>query len=117
MVSENEGSALRYHDATKHSELSLRMSPHYLDWDNKPSLFKVYKNLPVKSLPHEFPYPLENSLKAVKGQETHNNKPVGLQNLAEILFFSAGLTRKRKIGDETYYMRTESVRGALSTIE
>src|SRR5437667_2783581 len=117
MASENGSSALRYHEATKHSELSLRMSPHYLDWDNKPSLFKVYKNLPVKSLPHEFPYPLENSLKAVKGQETHNNKPVGLQNLAEILFFSAGLTRKMKIGGETYYMRAAYATGALYPIE
>ncbi len=117
MASENGSSALRYHEATKHSELSLRMSPHYLDWDNKPSPFKVYKNLPVKSLPHEFPYPLENSLKAVKGQETHNNKPVGLQNLAEILFFSAGLTRKMKIGGETYYMRAASATGALYPIE
>jgi len=57
MASETGSSALRYHEATKHSELSLRMSPHYLDWDNKPSPFKVYKNLPMKSLPHEFPYP------------------------------------------------------------
>src|SRR5947208_431953 len=42
MASETGSSALRYHEATKHSELSLRMSPHYLDWDNKPSPFKVY---------------------------------------------------------------------------
>src|SRR5437773_554787 len=118
MVSENEGSALRYHEATKHSELSLRMSPHYLDWDNKPSPFKVHKNLPMKSLPHEFPYPSENSLKALKGHETHNgNKPVDLQNLTEILFFSAGLTRKMKIGGETYYMRAASATGALYPIE
>src|SRR5881628_348698 len=118
MASENGSSALRYHEATKHSELSLRMSPHYLDWDNKPSPFKVYKNLPMKSLPHEFPYPSESSLKALKGHETHNgNKPVDLQNLTEILFYSAGPTRKMKIGGETYYMRAASATGALYPIE
>jgi len=118
MASETGSSALRYHEATKHSELSLRMSPHYLDWDNKPSPFKVYKNLPMKSLPHEFPHPSENSLKALKGHETHNgNKPVDLQNLTEILFYSAGPTRKMKIGGETYYMRAASATGALYPIE
>src|SRR5881296_955088 len=118
MASETGSSALRYHEATKHSELSLRMSPHYLDWDNKPSPFKVYKNLPMKSLPHEFPYPSESSLKALKGHETHNgNKPVDLQDLTEILFFSAGLTRKMKIGGETQYMRAASATGALYPIE
>src|SRR5437867_12898516 len=94
------------------------MSPHYLDCDNKPSPFKVYKNLPMKSLPHEFPHPSENSLKALKGHETHNgNKPVDLQNLTEILFYSAGPTRKMKIGGETYYMRAASATGALYPIE
>src|SRR5437867_3571961 len=118
MASETRSSALRNHEATKHSELSLRMSPHYLDWDNKPSPFKVYKNLPMKSLPHEFPYPSESSLKAIKGHETHNsNKAVDLQDLTEILFFSAGLTRKMKIGGETQYMRAASATGALYPIE
>src|SRR5436189_6001011 len=118
MASETGSSALRYHEATKHSELSLRMSPHYLDWDNKPSPFKVYKNLPMKSLPHEFPYPSESSLKALKARETHNgNKPVDLQNLTEILFYSAVLTTKMKIREETQYKRAETAKGALYTIE
>src|SRR6266705_606396 len=118
MAPENGGSALRYHEATKHSELSLRMSPHYLDWDNKPSPFKVYKKLPVKPFPYEFSHPLENSLKAVKGQEPHkSNKPVDLQTLAELLFFSAGLTRRMKFGGETHYMRAASATGALYPIE
>src|SRR5437764_14567023 len=104
MASETGSSALRYHEATKHSELSLRMSPHYLDWDNKPSPFKVYKNLPMKSLPHEFPYPSESSLKALKGQETHNgNKPVALHNLIEIIFYSECSSRDMKIGRDSYY--------------
>src|SRR5207249_12209856 len=79
---------------------------------------KVYKNLPMKSLPHEFPYPSESSLKALKGHETHNsNKAVDLQDLIEILFFSAGLTRKMKISGETQYMRAASATAALYPTE
>jgi SagB-type dehydrogenase family enzyme len=114
----NTSSALRYHDATKHSELSLRMSGHYLDWDNKPSPFKAYKNLTSKPLPHDFPFPREESLKAVKSQASSDAaESVNLQNLTEILFFSGGLTRKMKIGGETHYMRAASATGALYPIE
>ncbi len=38
-------------------------------------------------------------------------------SLAEILFFSAGLTRKMKMGSESYFMRAASATGALYPIE
>jgi SagB-type dehydrogenase family enzyme len=111
-------SALRYHDATKHSELSLRASAHYLDWDNKPSPFKVYRNLPSTALPHDFPHPHQESLRAIKGEDSpKTGEEVNLQNLTEILYFSGGLTRKMRIGDETFYMRAASATGALYPIE
>src|SRR5256886_5690721 len=37
--------ALNYHESTKHSEISLRTSGHYLDWADKPSQFKIYEGL------------------------------------------------------------------------
>ncbi len=36
----------RYHEATKHSPLSVRSSRHRLDWSNKPLPFKIYTSLP-----------------------------------------------------------------------
>lgn len=40
------GSALwRYHEATKHSRLSISTSLHRLDWSNKPLPFKIYTSL------------------------------------------------------------------------
>ena len=34
-----------YHGATKHSNWSVRSGGHFLDWETKPSLFKLYPTL------------------------------------------------------------------------
>ena len=44
----------KYHNGTKHSYLSLRAHPHFLDWENKPLLFKIYPTLEVTRLPKDF---------------------------------------------------------------
>ena len=56
-MSENDhlDAGLQYHSGTKHSYQSLRMNPHFLDWDNKPLLFKIYPTLEVTRLPTRFP--------------------------------------------------------------
>ena len=110
--------AMEYHEATKHSEISLRTSGHYLDWENKPSPFKVYRNLPSIPLPRDFPHPQEPALKAIRGELPRKTvKKPDLAVLAEILYFSAGLTRKMRFGNEPYYMRAASATGALYPIE
>jgi SagB-type dehydrogenase family enzyme len=93
------------------------MSGHYLDWDNKPSPFKVYKNLPCTPLPHKFPHPRQESLRAIKGKDSPMTGQLNLQNLTENLYFTGGLTRKMRIRDETFYMRAASATGALYPIE
>jgi SagB-type dehydrogenase family enzyme len=94
------------------------MSGHYLDWDNKPSSFKIYKNLISTPLPQDFPRPKAESLKAIKDEASgDSSQPIDLEHLAEVLFFSAGLTRKMRIGGEVHYMRAASATGALYPIE
>jgi SagB-type dehydrogenase family enzyme len=117
MANESFDAALTYHEATKHSEISMGTSSHYLDWDNRPLQFKEYQNLPSISLPRDFPYPKENSLSALAGQLNKKNDQVGIEALAEILFFSGGLTRKMRIGSDFHYMRAASATGALYPIE
>ena len=111
---------LRYHEETKHSELSVRMSAHYLDWDNKPSPFKEYHGLSSTLLPREFPHPEAEALAAIRdvhvSQDTRR-RTIDLGVFAELLFFSAGLTRKMKVGSNSYYMRAASATGALYPIE
>ena len=118
MAGKDFSSALAYHEATKHSEISVGASAHYLDWDNKPAQFKEYKHLPSIALPRDFPHPGENSVEAIKKETMQvGAKQVDIGVLSELLFFSAGLTRKVRFGKELYYMRAASATGALYPIE
>src|SRR3989449_8846504 len=110
--------ALNYHEATKHSEIGLRTSAHYLDWANKPSQFKIYEHLSSIALPRNFPSPEAEPLGAVSGRFQHEKSHnLGLLELAELLYYSAGLTRKYRFGNEVHYMRAASATGALYPIE
>jgi len=118
MADKDFSSALIYHEATKHSEVSIGASAHYLDWDNKPAQFKEYKNLPSIALPRNFPLPKENSIKAIAGERQETVvQQIDVGVLSELLFFSAGLTRKMRFGKELHYMRAASATGALYPIE
>jgi SagB-type dehydrogenase family enzyme len=127
-----------YHEATKHSEISLMTQRHYLDFDNRPIPFKIYTtNFPVYPLPSDFQQPMLDAISAVSNsnpRESQNNRPISeadtecpthskrigeldTRDLAAILFFSAGITRATKYNAMTYYMRAASATGALYPIE
>jgi SagB-type dehydrogenase family enzyme len=110
-------STMDYHEETKHSELSVRTSAHYLDWENKPSPFKMYKDLRSVPLPRDFPQSKGESLAAIRGDVSTTKRHADLGVLAELLFFSAGLTRRMKVGPDYHYMRAASATGALYPIE
>ncbi|PWU81510.1 MAG: hypothetical protein DLM72_06670 [Candidatus Nitrosopolaris wilkensis] len=111
--------AKEYHEETKHSEISIQRSRHYLDWNNKPLPFKVYSNLPLISLPTDFSQPTQGALNSIGNTQPAKGKSVvfDIKNLAELLFFSAGITRVMKLDYGTYYMRAASATGALYPIE
>ena len=113
------GEARAYHSATKHSRASVRGDSHVLDWANKPFLFKVYPDVPVVPLPREVPPPAMPALEAVaRGVAPAGPAPVDLPTLAQLLFFSAGLT-KRKVypGGEAHHFRAAASTGALYQTE
>src|SRR5215212_7554487 len=130
------GYALEYHEGTKHSEASLTTSRHYLDFDNKPIPFKGYLQLPSIELPTNFPTPEANALSCISGtirqtpadyttqltatlskNTVTTPSKLDMANLAEILFFSAGITREIRYPYGNYYMRAASATGALYPIE
>jgi SagB-type dehydrogenase family enzyme len=118
-ASDGGGDARAYHQATKHSWTSVRGSPHALDWANKPFPFKVYPDAPAVPLPREVAPPGRPTLEAVsKGAVPAGQGPLDLGVMAQLLFFSAGLTkRKAHAGGETIHFRAAPSTGALYQTE
>ena len=111
--------ALEYHQETKHSEVSIRSSNHYLDWDNKPKPFKFYTSLPSEALPVDFPIP---SLNVITMKDTSQipfpvDTKIDIKLLSSLLFFSSGITRQIKYPYGSYFMRAAPATGALYPIE
>jgi SagB-type dehydrogenase family enzyme len=116
--------ALDYHEATKHSEVSIMASRHYLDYDNRPMPFKTYLEQPRYPLTNNFPSPnLESITSIVDVKQYANSSPiqseksVSVMDISEILFFAAGITRVLRYSYGTYFMRAASATGALYPIE
>lgn len=97
---------LEYHELTKHSVASVRASRHVLDWDTQPPPFKVYVGLERVLLPQDF------SRHAVR------RGVFDLAGLARLLFYTGGITRKRRLASgEEYYFRAAACTGALYHID
>jgi SagB-type dehydrogenase family enzyme len=114
------GDARAYHEATKHSWASVRSDQHALDWANKPFLFKVYPDVPALPLPREVPPPALPALEAVAGRAAMpaGPRPVDVSALGQLLFFSAGLTKRKAYpGGDTIHFRAAASTGALYQTE
>ena len=127
--------SLDYHEKTKHSQVSVLNSHHYLDWNNRPNPFKIYMNLTSRALPTNFPIPSMNAIKAIKGNVNNQEKysvldpnehggksrndstSIRLTDISSILFFTCGITRHVRFDSGSYYMRAASATGALYPIE
>jgi SagB-type dehydrogenase family enzyme len=119
--------SLDYHEATKHSEVSIMTSRHYLDYDNRPMPFKTYLEQPQYPLMNNFPIPdldamtaisdVWQSARSTKSSTMTGKKPISVMDISEILFFAAGITRVFRYSYGTYFMRAASATGALYPIE
>src|SRR2546429_9832393 len=93
----NSEAAWAYHEATKHSYLSIRTNPHFLDWGNQPLPFKVYPTLGRLRLPGEVRPSGIAALSAIAESvpaDTVAGPPLGAP--APPLFFPARRTPRRK---------------------
>ena len=107
-----------YHGATKHSYWSVRSGGHFLDWETKPSLFKLYPTLPVTPLPRDVEPPDAQALAASSAFEAIGTRSLDLGRLAQVLFYCAGLTKKKIYpGGEEHYFRAAACTGALYEVE
>jgi SagB-type dehydrogenase family enzyme len=109
----------KYHEATKHSYWSIRSNPHFLDWANRPLPFKIYQTIEPLPLPRDVPQTGVAALSAIAQPLPPRCGEVApdLQDLARILYFSAGITKQRKHSGGEIYFRAAACTGALYEIE
>jgi SagB-type dehydrogenase family enzyme len=108
-----------YHNSTKHSYQSVRSDAHSLDWQNQPLAFKVYPTLDPVPLPRDVAPSQVPALRAVAVAGPPSDGPCvpDLRTLAQLLYYSAGITKRRAYpGGEMYY-RAASCTGALYHID
>ena len=108
-----------YHDGTKHSYQSIRTNPHYLDWENQPIPFKIYSGLEPIPLRHQLSSSGMPALAAIGTAVASDKESVAptSQALAEILFLSAGVTRRRSYPGGEMLFRAAACTGALYHID
>src|SRR5256884_5502662 len=114
----NSEAAWAYHEATKHSYLSIRTNPHLLDWANQPLPFKIYPTLERVRLPGEVRPSGSAALSAIAESVPPDTVAVpDVVVLAQLLFLSAGITRHRKYSGGEIYFRAAACTGALYEVE
>ncbi len=110
--------ARRFHDATAHSPHSVRTSGHTLEWDIKPFPFKVYTDLAPLALPRAFDPVAADTLAALDPARRPSARPLDLEHLAALLYFTAGVTRKKTYpGGGEVLFRAAASTGALYQTE
>ena len=108
-----------YHNRTKHSYPSVRASRHYLDWENQPLPFKIYPTLQPIPLHQHLSSSGMPALKAISipREQADQLRTVTSQTLAEVLFLSAGITRRRPYSGGEILFRAAACTGALYHID
>jgi SagB-type dehydrogenase family enzyme len=111
--------AWTYHNRTKHSYESIHTEPHYLDWANQPLPFKVYKTLDPMPLPRDLLSSGVPALSAVSAFNPPAATPAvpSLALLASLLYFSAGITKRKQYPGGEILFRAAACTGALYHIE
>jgi SagB-type dehydrogenase family enzyme len=114
----NPEAAWNYHNATKHSYISIRTNAHYMDWDNQPLPFKIYPTLEPMRLPGEVRQSGVAALSAIAEKvSAQTNMSPDLEAVAQLLYLSAGITRRRKYSGGEIYFRAAACTGALYEVE
>src|SRR5271165_6826651 len=109
----------KYHDGSKHSYWSIRNDPHFLDWANRPLPFKIYPKIEPLPLPRDVPQTGVAALSAISEAVPSAGVDAvpDVQDLARIVYFSAGITKQRESPGGVIYFRAAACTGALYEIE
>src|SRR5437899_4967749 len=114
----NPEAAWTYHHDTKHSYTSIRSNPHFMDWSNQPLPFKIYPTLEPMRLPAEMHQTGVAALSAIaESVPALSSASPDLEAVAQLLYLSAGIMRKRSYPGREFYFRAAACTGALYEVE
>jgi SagB-type dehydrogenase family enzyme len=110
---------LAYHERTKHSVASVRSGRHVLDWDIMPRPFKVYPGLDPIPLPCDFASSRRPALAAIAdpGTTSEPASPLDRTALAHLLYFTAGVLRRKTYPGGEMFFRAAACTGALYHVD
>ena len=119
MKNRETAAAWTYHDGTKHSPQSIRANAHYLDWEIQPLPFKIIRNLEPAVLNQNLSSSGMPALAAIShvAAAAGDSANVTRQTLAELLFLSAGITKRRAYPGGEMLFRAAACTGALYHID
>ena len=118
--------AREYHERTKHSPRSVRESGRRLDFDNKPSPYKRYRDLHGVSLPDDPAAPAVPALEAIAVSDPRPpvsppfpETPGALdrETLASLCHHACGVTKHLEFPDRTKAFRAAACTGALYHVD
>ena len=111
--------AWAYHNGTKHSYRSVRSNPHFLDWQSQPLPFKIYTTLDPIPLPRDFSRSAVPVLQAISSTGARSDSIClpDLRTLARLLYFCAGITKRKMYPGREILFRAASCTGALYHID
>src|SRR5438046_5249044 len=112
-------SASTYHYSNKHSYWRVPNRPHLLDWSNRPLPLKIYPKIEPLPLPRDVPQTGVAALSAISEPvpSSRADSVPGVQDLARLLYFSAGITKQRAYPGGEICVRAPACTGALSVID
>jgi SagB-type dehydrogenase family enzyme len=123
MSNRDTTATLEYHEASKHSERSVRASRHFLDFENQPLAFKIYRDLEAIPLPQSFPGSDVPALEAISlpvaapAANGDDERTPDLATLSRILYLSAGITKRKRYPGGEILFRAYPNTGALHHID
>lgn len=119
MTNRDTEAARRYHESTNHSAASVRADLHRLEFEIMPRPFKVYPDLAPIPLPRDFDSSGTSALAAVadSGGMAGDVPDLTLSLLAHLLYFSAGVLRRRQYPGGEAFFRAAACTGNLHHID
>lgn len=110
------GTAIEYHEATKHRLNRYARSLGYLDWDNQPNPFRAYQGAPLTPLARPAPIggPRFDDLYDPGDLDV---APLDRRSIAQLLFDSFALSAWKQGGGNTWSLRCNPSSGNLHPTE